>query len=64
MAFKPNYQQQRGDRARSKDQKREQRQQRREEQSARRKETQGDADSSAVPEGAPVSPEPTEPGAT
>jgi hypothetical protein len=40
MAFKPNYQQQRGDRARAKDQKRQERIQRREAQSARRKESQ------------------------
>ncbi len=60
MAFKPNYQQQRGDRARTKDQKKEQRLQRREEQSAARRK---EAESELPPDGAPALPEPTEPGA-
>jgi hypothetical protein len=42
MAFKPNYNQQRADRNRSKAQKKQEKQQRREEEAAKRKATRGD----------------------
>jgi hypothetical protein len=59
MAFKPNYQQQRGDRNRAKEQKKQEKLRRREEDAARRKAERGEADQAT--DESPVSPEtPTE----
>jgi hypothetical protein len=47
MAFKPNYQQQRGDRTRAKEQKKQEKLRRREEDAARRKAERGEGDPNA-----------------
>ncbi len=49
MAFKPNYNQQRADRNRSKEKKKQEKQQRREEESSRRKAVRGDATDASEP---------------
>lgn len=49
MAFKPNYQQQRGDRNRAKEQKKQERLKRREEDALKRKSDRPDADSQTPP---------------
>jgi hypothetical protein len=54
MAFKPNYQQQRGDRNRAKDQKKQEKLLRREEEAARRKAERGEAPAPDLDPAAPV----------
>ena len=54
MAFKPNYQQQRGDRNRAKDQKKQEKLLRREEEAARRKAERGEGPASERDPAAPV----------
>lgn len=49
MAFKPNYNQQRADRTRSKEKKKQEKQQRRDDEAARRKAVRGDATDSPEP---------------
>lgn len=53
MAFKPNYNQQRADRNRSKAQKKQEKLQRREDDSAKRKATRGEETSESDPEKSP-----------
>ena len=53
MAFKPNYQQQRGDRNRAKEEKKKERLQRREEDAQRRKAERGDLPDAPAPAGEP-----------
>lgn len=53
MAFKPNYQQQRGDRNRAKEQKKQEKLRRREEESARRKAGRDESPASDAPEAPP-----------
>ena len=48
MAFRPNYQQQRGDRSRAKEQKKQEKLRRREEDAAKRKAERGEGDPSAA----------------
>jgi len=60
MAFKPNYQQQRGDRNRAKEQKKLERLQRRDEDAQRRKAERGEVPASDAVNPAPAAETPTE----